>query len=101
MQPRITIKHNGPRGWARIVPSAFDPNIHEEYKGKVPEAKAPEPKEPKPSTAAPTPDLDPETMTKKELIEALEDLDAEVNKKDSVAELREQLEALLSDEEDE
>lgn len=33
MQERIKIKHDGPRGWAGIVKSAFDPAKHEPYGG--------------------------------------------------------------------
>jgi len=36
MQERIKIKHDGPRGWAGIVPSAFDPAKHERYEGTAP-----------------------------------------------------------------
>lgn len=33
MQERIKIKHDGPRGWAGIVKSAFDPAKHEPFGG--------------------------------------------------------------------
>lgn len=34
MPRRIVIKHPGPRGWAKIVPAAFDPAKHEVYDGQ-------------------------------------------------------------------
>jgi hypothetical protein len=36
MEQRIKIKHDGPRGWAGIAASAFDPNKHERYDAKDP-----------------------------------------------------------------
>lgn len=32
MERRIKIKHGGPRGWANIAASAFDPAKHEVYR---------------------------------------------------------------------
>lgn len=37
MEDRITIKHPGERGWAKIAASAFDPAIHERFDGLVKE----------------------------------------------------------------